>query len=395
MGPAVWVTAAFIGPGTVVTASVAGAHYGYALLWALLFAMCATLTLQEMSLRLGMVTRQGLGENIRQHIKPRWLRRGCAALVLAAVVVGNAAYQGGNIAGASMGLETLVNPEYGLPFPLLLSVAAFFLLWFGTYRYLQRVLVCLVLMMSASFIAALVLVRPHWSLMLEGMFLPSVPTGALLTVVALVGTSVVPYNLFLHASTVIKRWANTEQLPAARRDLFVAVPLGTLMSMAILATSASAFFGALIPITGAKDIAPALAPVFGPFASWAMALGLLAAGLSSALTAPLAAAYALTGILGKAAQPDSYWFRGTWLLVLGVGGFAASLGYRPVSLIMVAQTTNGVLLPVLAMFLLWLANHRIMGQFRNRWWHNVLGGTVILVTCLLGARMLGMAWGWL
>ena len=104
VGPAFLVTAAFIGPGTVITASIAGANYGFALLWALLFSVIATLILQEMTARLGIVTQQGLGENIRNACKTPLIRGFAIVLVLSAIVVGNGAYQSGNISGASLGL---------------------------------------------------------------------------------------------------------------------------------------------------------------------------------------------------------------------------------------------------------------------------------------------------
>src|SRR5690554_8222142 len=108
MGPAALVAAAFIGPGTVVTASMAGANFGYALLWALVFSVIATMVLQEMAARLGVVTGKGLGENIRAAITLPWLRHSVVVLIFAAVIIGNSVYQGGNISGARMGLADLL-----------------------------------------------------------------------------------------------------------------------------------------------------------------------------------------------------------------------------------------------------------------------------------------------
>ena len=104
LGPGLLVTAAFVGPGTVTTASVAGARFGYALLWALLFSVLATIVLQEMSARLGLVTRAGLGEALRSTFTKPWLRWSCVALVVGAIGFGNAAYEAGNITGAAAGL---------------------------------------------------------------------------------------------------------------------------------------------------------------------------------------------------------------------------------------------------------------------------------------------------
>ena len=133
VGPAFLVTAAFIGPGTIITASLAGANYGLSLVWALLFAMVATLILQEMAARLGIVSQQGLGENIRQAIKQPLIKAFVITLVVSAIVVGNGAYQSGNISGASLGLVSVVE-QLGWQgayvnwlFPLFIGVIAFLL----------------------------------------------------------------------------------------------------------------------------------------------------------------------------------------------------------------------------------------------------------------------------
>lgn len=400
LGPATLVAAAFIGPGTVVTASLAGANYGYALLWALVFSVIATIILQEMAARLGVVTQQGLGENIRSAIQQPLLRWCTVALVLGAVVVGNSVYQGGNLTGASLGIAGLSESGWfpALPsqlVPLLLGILAAGLLWIGSYKVLERALIALVVTMSIAFVVTFVLTDPDWSALLNGLVIPSIPTGGLLTVVALIGTTVVPYNLFLHASTAAEKWQSPEQLQEVKRDLYFSIPLGGLISIAIVATAASAFFGTAATIEGAADLAVGLQPLFGDAATAFMAIGLFAAGLSSALTAPLASAYALSGVLGYERNLKGLPFRLTWLAILAIGVGIASLGIRPVSVIWFAQVANGLLLPLMAGFLLWMCNRSVLGQWRNSWRQNTLGGIVLLVACGLGGRSLSSAFGWL
>ncbi|MDX1391835.1 MAG: Nramp family divalent metal transporter, partial [Rheinheimera sp.] len=161
-GPAALVTAAFIGPGTVVTASLAGANYGYALLWALVFSVFATMVLQEMAARLGIVTGRGLGENLRQLIRQPQLRWPLLLLVLCAIVIGNSAYQGGNISGAALGADALFAHSTLLKtwrdsttinlWALLLGAIAATVLWFGHYKLIERCLISLVVLMSLAFI---------------------------------------------------------------------------------------------------------------------------------------------------------------------------------------------------------------------------------------------------
>ena len=244
-GPGLLVTAAFIGPGTVATASRAGAEFGYALLWTLLFAVVATIVLQEMSARLGLVARLGLSEAIRESIRPTWARRSALALVLTAIVLGNTAYQTGNLMGAGLGLQLLT----GLPIEVGaiavgVTVAAVLALD-RTSRWLQTVLITIVLAMSAAFLATAFVVRPELSQMVHGMITISLPERSLLTALALIGTTVVPYNLFLHATAVQNRWPRNidtdSALRAARLDAVAAIAIGGLVTMAIVAAAAAAF----------------------------------------------------------------------------------------------------------------------------------------------------------
>ncbi|RUO63552.1 Nramp family divalent metal transporter [Pseudidiomarina insulisalsae] len=392
-GPATLVAAAFIGPGTVVTASLAGANFGYALLWALVFSVLATMILQEMAARLGVITQAGLGEAIRTQITHPLLRGLASALVIAAIVIGNSVYQGGNLSGASMGVEGIVG-ERAAWLPLLLGVIAGALLWRGSYALLEKVLIALVLVMSLAFVATLLLVQPDWSAFFSGLLMPQMPTGSILTVVALIGTTVVPYNLFLHAASAAKKWRHSHELAQARTDLFVSIPLGGLISIAIVSTAAAAFFGTSITLEGAADLSASLQPLAGESATWLMATGLFAAGLSSSLTAPLASAYALSGILGRGGQLTDWRFRLTWMAIIVIGVVIASLQLRPVSVIWFAQVANGLLLPIMALFLLWACNHQMMGEFRNSLRQNLLAGAVVVVAMGLGARSIGAALQW-
>jgi len=399
-GPATLVTAAFIGPGTVVTASLAGANFGYALLWALLFSVLATLILQEMAARLGIVTGRGLGENLRQQLQHPLLRVLLYLLVIAAIVLGNSAYQGGNLTGASLGAEAiwgdtawrLALAEHSKlnPWALLLGAIAAAILWQGRYQLIERWLIGLVLLMSLAFISSMLLTQPAWSAMLRGLLVPQLPEGATLTVIALIGTTVVPYSLFLHAASAARKWQTTDKAQAlaeSAADLRTAIPLGGLITLAIVSTAATAFFGKGLTLSNAGELALSLEPLFGASARYLMALGLLAAGLSSALTAPLAAAYALQGLL--ALNPQR--FRLIWLLVMLIGITVSSLGLKPLSVIWFAQVANGILLPVITLCLLVAVNAKALGRYRNNRRQNLLGFSVLAITLLLSGRTLYLA----
>jgi len=399
VGPAFLVTAAFIGPGTVITASMAGANYGLTLIWALLFAMIATLVLQEMAARLGIITQQGLGENIRQAISQPFWRTLTILLVVSAIVIGNGAYQSGNISGASLGLASIseqlsLSIAYtNVVFPVLIASVAFILLYTGSYKLIERALVVLVGLMSMAFLVSFFLTKPDWAGLISSMFAFELPTGAGLTVIALIGTTVVPYNLFLHAATASKKWQSSSNLTEARQDLFISIPLGGLISIAIVSTAASAFFGQQLQLQSAADLAPSLQPLFGDWASIFIAIGLFSAGISSAITAPLAAAFALSGILNWNKDLNALSFKMTWMTILVIGVVVASLGYKPIAIIWFAQVANGILLPVISVFLLWIMNSQVLGEYRNNLWQNIAGAAVIFIALMLSARSLLSAFG--
>ena len=183
IGPAFLVTAAFIGPGTVITASLAGANYGFALVWALLFSVIATIILQEMTARLGIVTQEGLGEKIRNACKHPLLRALAIFLVVSAIVIGNGAYQSGNISGASLGLIGIVEQldwkiaSANIVFPLLIGIVAFLLLITGSYKVIEKALIVLVGVMSISFILTFLLTNPDLSALFRGLLIPQYQQG--------------------------------------------------------------------------------------------------------------------------------------------------------------------------------------------------------------------------
>ena len=397
LGPGLLVTAAFIGPGTVTTASIAGARFGFALLWAVLFSTLATIILQEMAARVGAVARMELGEALRASLTNRTLRLIAVAVVVIAIAFGNAAYEMGNIAGAAMALESVTSVDRRV-WSLLVGAAAMTLLSLGSYRRLERGLIVLVALMSAAFVTTAVIVRPDVTELARGLVTPRVPTGSLFTIVALIGTTVVPYNLFLHASAVRAKWEAVDDpkatLRAVRWDTGFSIAIGGAVTAAILATAATLFEkGSDIESVGA--MADQLGPLFGTTARPLFAAGLVAAGVTSAVTAPLAAAYATAGVLGWDRDRRSRRFRGVWMAIVLIGTVLAFVGDKPIQAILFAQAANGVLLPIIAVFLIFVVNRKVlMRGYANGVLANVLGGAVVLVTAGLGIFQLLKALGW-
>lgn len=390
LGPGLLVAAAFIGPGTVTTASVAGASTGYALLWALVFSIAATIVLQEMSARLGIVSREGLGEALRTTFDNVVVKVIAVALVVSAITIGAAAFETGNITGAASGLASLAGPQS--LWALIIGAAAFALLVLGAYEVIERVLVFLVIVMSVVFLTTAIIVRPDVGEILAGLFTPGIPDGSLLTVVALVGTTVVTYNFFLHSSSVQDKWPESvptdEALSQSRFDTIASIILGGLITLAIVITGAAAFFGTGTEIGTAADMATQLEPLLGPAAKFFFAIGLFAAGMTSAVTAPLAAAYATSGAFGWGRDLKSWRFRAVWMTVILFGTFlGAFIGASPAQIIIFAQAANGLLLPLVAVTLLIVMNRSdLLGRYQNGIIGNILGGIVVLVALFLGAR---------
>ena len=397
IGPGLLLVAAFVGPGTVTTASVAGATYGYALLWAVVFSVVGTIVLQEMSARLGVVTREGLGEAIRTAFRHPVIKVIVVVLVISSVGIGSSAFQTGNLVGASLGLESLTGiPVYVWAIAVGLGAAA--LLGTGAYKVLERVLMVLVGAMALVFLITAIMIRPSGEGIFQGVFTPSIPTGSIITIMALIGTTIVLPNLFLHASAVKEKWPSStpvrRALSEARFDSVLSISIGGLIALAIVITAAGAFFAAGIEITDAGQMATQLEPLLGVAAGQFFAAGLFAAGLTSTVANPLASAYAICGILRWKADLRNARFKAVWAIIMVIGTVLAATGTSPVEVIVFAQAVNGVLLPLLAAFLLYVMNRRdLLGEFRNRTLSNVIGSVIVLVITGLGIYAILGAFG--
>jgi manganese transport protein len=400
IGPGTLIAAAFIGPGTVTVCTIAGVQYSFTLLWAMVLSIVATIVLQEMAARLGLVSGTSLAAVVKDQIKSPIIRTIAIILMLSAILVGNAAYEAGNISGGVLGLETLFsklaienNDTSVNLWSVLIGAIAFVLLYLGNYKVIEKALVALVLVMSISFIVAAIVTNPDIIAVLKGMLIPRMPEESMLTIIALVGTTVVPYNLFLHASLVKEKWSGVADLKAARKDLYVSIILGGLVSMAIIICAAAV---QQTEIKNAADLAKGLEPLFGSYAKYLLSLGLFAAGITSAITAPLAAAYVAKGCFDWDVGLKDAKFRTVWIFILVLGVVFSSVGFSSIEIIRFAQVANGLLLPIIAGFLLWVVNKKVvLGNHTNSNLQNIIGFFIIVTTIVLGARTLLKVFGYL
>ena len=389
IGPGTLIAAAFIGPGTVTICMLAGVNHGFDLLWAMVFSIVATVVLQEMSARIGIVTNKGLADIIRAEADNPLIKLLSIILILSAIVIGNAAYEAGNISGALMGVEAMNLPLTvgGINVvSILIGIIAGILLFIGKYKVIERWLIGLVVVMSVAFLIAAIATAPSIMGILKGIFIPSLPSNGTLTVMSIVGTTVVPYNLFLHASLVREKWDGSNYLSDVRRDLYISICLGGFVSIMIIVAAAALHDKGLTIVT-ALDMATALENILGPAARYVIGMGLFAAGITSAITAPLAAAYVCTELLDLNRDMKGKAFRTVWISILVIGVLFSSMGWKPIDVIKYAQLTNGILLPVIAGFLLWIVNRRsVMKHHRNNNWQNLIGLLILTITIALGLK---------
>lgn len=385
-GPSTLVAAAFIGPGTITTCTIVGVQTGYDLLWAMLFSVFATMVLQEMAARLGFATQSGLGEALNKEFPKGIARALVFFLIISAILIGNAAYEAGNISGGVLGLDLIVGERKF--WPVFLGILCFLILFFGRYKWVEKILIGLVILMSVCFLITAILVQPKLNEIIKG-FIPTIPTGdTALLIMALIGTTVVPYNLFLHASTISKKWSPGSSLKDLRIENAVSIILGGLISILIIITAASSA-GKLSEVSSAMDMSVQLEPLFGKGAKWFMGIGLMAAGVSSALTAPLAAAYAAKGLFGWKGDEKNSKFRSVWMIILLIGIIVSITNLERVMIIKFAQITNAILLPFVAVYLGYVSNSKkILPGFTNSPTTNILGIIVILFTLILSFKML-------
>ena len=376
------IAAAFIGPGTVTTAASAGAGFGMALLWAVLLSVIATFVLQEMAARLSIVSGSDLAQILSRRYASgvgKWL---VLALVGGAILLGCAAYQAGNILGGAAGAILGTDWPKGIV-TLAIAVGAAVLLALGSPQRIAQALAVLVAFMGLGFLLVAITLAPTVGALFSGLVIPHLPDGSLLVAVALIGTTVVPYNLFLGSSL-----ARGTDLGETRFGLAIAIGLGGLITAAIVVVGS-----ALAGEFSFEALADLLAEGLGEWARYAFALGLFGAGLSSAVTAPLAAALTARGLFSRDAVahwgPNGWAFRAVWLAVLATGTAFALADVKPVAAIILAQAFNGTLLPLVAIFLLRAANDRaLLAGKANGALANVAGTIVVLCATGLGTLAL-------
>jgi len=384
IGPGVLIAAAFIGPGTVTLCTIAGASFGYSLIWAIVISIFSTIVLQEMSLRIGLITKMNLAQAIRINIKSKFLNRLLLILIISSILIGNTAYEAGNITGASLGISAILNSQSINYIPVFIGLMAFIVLYQGDYKVLERSLVFLVLIMSISFFITAIITKPDINALINGAITPKINSNNLTIILGLIGTTVVPYNLFLHSSLVSEKWNSVNKLKVARFESFFSIIIGGLVSLSIIITAASVNNK---DVNGVIDLAKGLEPLYGNFAIYFLGIGLFASGITSSITAPLAAAYVAKSCFGWQDSLKSRKFRAIWIIILIIGVLVSMVKINPIEIIKFAQFSNSLLLPIIAIILLWLINNKniINNKYSYRY-QNIFGFLIVIISLILGTK---------
>lgn len=379
------ISAAFIGPGTVTTAASAGAGFGYALIWALIFSTVACYVLQEASARIMAVSGINLGEAMRKEYGQSRAGKWIIWLALIAIISGCAAFEAGNILGAVAGASLISGQIPNAAIVLSIGLIAALLLWKGTVRQIAKLLGLIVAIMGICFLVTAALIPHNFIEIFTSGLSPTIPAGSELLVLGLIGTTVVPYNIFLGSGL---RHAQTPR--EMKVSLGIAIGVGGFVSIAILLTGTA--------ITGSftfQELAQTLTDQLGGFGSLLLGIGLFCAGISSALTAALAASITAQSLLSPISNrlkwaENSFRYKSVWIGVLGFGMLFGVMELQPVPVIILAQALNGIILPIIAVILFLLMNNsNILPEgHQNGLLMNMATGLVVFLTILIGLKNL-------
>lgn len=390
LGPGVIASVAGDDAGGIGTVSAIGARYGYELLWLLVVLTVSLAVVQEMAARLGAATGRGLLDLVRERYGIGW-----ACMAIGVIVVANAGIVVTEFAGIAAGAELIGVTRY-VAVPVS-ATAIWALVLFGTYARAER----LFLLMTLAFLAyplATVVAHPNWSEVIHGATVPTVHSDSvfLLSVVALIGTSMTPYQQLFQQSAVVERGIAARHYDDERLDAYLGAILGNLIwAFVIVAAGATLHAAGVLDIQSAAEAAEALRPIAGPAAEVLFSVGLLGASLLAGGVVPVATAYAASEAFGfrKGVGLDfrrAPVFYGLFS-VLVVGGAAASLlsGVPLIPLLIGVQTLNGLLLPVVLCFMLLLAaDRRLMGSLRNTPVQSALGWLTLVAVSLADVALL-------
>jgi Mn2+/Fe2+ NRAMP family transporter len=375
--------------GGITTYSVSGARYGYTLLWMLPLVVLALIIVQEMSARLGVVTGKGLADLIRERMGVR-----VTTLILALLLFVNLANTVSEFAGVAASMEIFgISKFISVP---IAAVAVWLLIVKGSYKVVERVF----LVASAiylAYVASGLMAAPDWSAVGRALVTPSfhLDVGYVTIFVTIIGTTIAPWMQFYQQSSIVDKGIQIKDYAYERVDVVVGSVFAVLVAAFITIACASTIYKSGLNIETAKDAALALGPLAGKYASTLFALGLLNASIFSAAILPLSTAYTVCEAFGwensvSRDLKDAPIFFGIFTVLIILGAAIILLPIQSlIQAMLISQTFNGVLLPVILVTMLVLINDkRLMGKFANGRVFNLLAWATAIALILLATILI-------
>lgn len=390
-----WIFLSILGPGIITanvdndaggitTYSIAGAHFGYSMLWMLIPITIALFVVQEMCARMGVVTGKGLADLIRENFGVR-----PTVLLLIGIIIANLGTTTAEFAGVAASMEI-----FGISKYISVPVAAA-LVWLlivkGTYRSIEKIF----LVASSFYITYIIsglLIHPDWRYLLTQTLTPtiSINSGYLYMLIGVIGTTITPWMQFYLQSSVVEKGVKISEYRYTKWDVYTGCIITDVVSYFIIFTCAATIFANGIRIETAEDAALALFPLAGSYAAWLFAFGLLNASIFAASILPLSTAYLLCEGMGwDSGLNKRFWeapqFYTLYTLLIVIGAAIILMPNAPLLAIMVlAQVVNGSVLPLVLVFMLILVNNRrLMGEHVNGRMFNIIAwGTTIILSIL-------------
>ncbi len=396
MGPGLIAGIAGNDAGGITTYSVMGAETGLGLLWLFPITIVVLAIVQEIAARLGVITGQGLSDLIRDRFGVRW-----TAFAMVVLLVANVANTIAEFSGAAAALEIFGVPRW-VTVPIV-AVAIWALVLFASYRTVERVFLS-VMVVFLAYIASAILAHPDWNAVAAAMFRPTFDfsPSVVLLMVAVVGTTITPYMQFYLQSAVAEKGIDEEELRLEQADAIGGAIWTNVIAVFIVVATASTIFVTGGHIATAEDAARALGPVAGQLSTALFAIGLFGASVLAATIMPISTAFVICEAFGWESGVDKRFedarpFFGIYTFVLGLGALIVLIpGLDLLPLIVASQNLQGLLLPIVLVFMVLLVNdERIMGRHRNGRIANVLawgavGLVIALDLVLLGVGALGI-----
>lgn len=395
LGPGLIATSAGNDAGGIATYSSAGAKFGYDMIWVMIVLTLSFAVVQEMCSRLGAATGRGLLDLIRERFGVGWTLFAIAIIIVANGGVTISEFVGIGAASELIGVSKFISVPIA-------AVALWYLVIFGSYAKVEKIFLLMTLVFFAYPIAA-ILGKPDWGAVAQGAFIPKIrfEKEFIFVLVGILGTTITPYIQIFQQSSTVERGAARKHYGPERLDAYVGSIFSNLMSISmIIATAATLYVAGQTEIESAADAAKALEPVAGNMASMLFAVGLLGASLLAGAVLPLATSYAISEAFGipKGVNLDyrrGKVFFGLFTAFIVLGAVTALIPNIPIFPLLVGiQVLNGVLLPIILVFILLLVNdEKLTGTLRNTRTFNVLGwGTFAVITLAVLVMLAGQVY---